>query len=158
MISLDQNCGITQLREAAGSGNIEKIRAILSEWREHSADSELFVENAVPVLSDAIEHDSVEVVESLLEYHVPMNPLLVLKATRNTSYRILQALFNHGWDINTPIDPYTPPSSCVSSIITYLFFPLPDIILTVLVQFIFARQEFDQMVARPWSESQPAMR
>jgi hypothetical protein len=110
MISLDQNRSITQLREAALSGNIERIRAILSEWRGHFADNELFVEITVPILSDAIEHNSVKVVEALLDCHVPMNPLLVLKATRNTSYQILQAFFNHGWDINTPIDSYTPPA------------------------------------------------
>lgn len=64
----------------------------------------------VPILSEAIEQSLVEVVEALLDCHVPMNSVLFLKATRNTSYQILQAFLNHGWDINTPIDSYTPPA------------------------------------------------
>lgn len=110
MTSLDQNGGITQLREAAFSGHVERVRAILSEWRETPGDDKLFAENTVPVLSEAIERDLAEVVESLLAYHVPMNSELFLKATRNTSYRILEAFLHHGWDINTPINLYTPPA------------------------------------------------
>ena len=106
----DQNCGITQLREAALSGDVERVRAVLSEWRETPGDDKVFVENAVPILCEAIEHDLAEVVESLLIYQVPMNSELFLKATRKTSYPILQAFLHHGWDINTPINPYTPPA------------------------------------------------
>lgn len=110
MTSRDRNCGITQLREAALSGHVERLRAILSGWRETHGDDNVLAENTVPVLSEAIERDLAEVVESLLVYQVPMNSELFLKATRNTSYQILQAFLHHGWDINTPINPYTPPA------------------------------------------------
>lgn len=105
----DQNRGITQLRGAALAGNIEGIRAILSGWRGDNSD-ERFVQNTAPILSEAIENDSAEVVETLLDYHVPMNSELFLKATRNTSYRILQAFLRHGWElmrqlIHIPLQP-----------------------------------------------------
>ncbi|PYI32281.1 ankyrin [Aspergillus indologenus CBS 114.80] len=110
MTSHDQNCDIRQLQEAALSGYVDRVRAILLEWRETLGDDKVFAENTVPILDEAIERDLAEVVETLLTYQVPMNAELFLKATRNTSYRILQAFLHHGWDINTPVSPYTPPA------------------------------------------------
>ncbi|KAJ5963496.1 uncharacterized protein N7479_003372 [Penicillium vulpinum] len=43
-----------------------------------------------------------------------MSARLFMKATQNTSYQILQAFLDHGWDINTPIDSNTPPGLAFS--------------------------------------------
>ena len=100
MISHDQNCGNTQLRETALFSYVERVRAILSEWREIPGKDKVFVENTVPILFEAIDRTLAEVVEALLVYQGPMNSELFLKAMRNTSYRILQAFLHRGWDAN----------------------------------------------------------
>jgi hypothetical protein len=106
----DQNHDIAKLREAALSGQIHVIRATLEEWPKDHGAKELFVKNTCLLLSEAVNHNLVSVVECLLDFHVPINAQLFLIATRNTSYRILEAFLHHGWDINTPIDSYTPPA------------------------------------------------
>ena len=106
--SPDQNCDMKELRDAALSCNLERIGAILTEWQADSKDG--FTQNPVPILREAIDRDLAEVVECFLNHHVPMNSMLVLEATRNTSYRILQAVLDNGWDINEPISSYEPPA------------------------------------------------
>ncbi|KAI9375580.1 ankyrin repeat-containing domain protein [Aspergillus egyptiacus] len=91
---------ITQLREVALAGDVGRIRAILPGSRGNDGEDGLFVQHTAPILSEAIENDSVDVVEALLDCDVPMNIQLFLKATRNTSYRILDAFLHHGWDIS----------------------------------------------------------
>ncbi|RHZ62026.1 ankyrin repeat domain-containing protein [Aspergillus thermomutatus] len=105
---------MTELQVVALSGNIERLYATLSQLRESSIDDETFEAKTVPVLYKAIEDNSLEVVECLLDNQVPMNPWLFMKATENTSYQILQAFLNHGWDINAPIDSNTPPALACS--------------------------------------------
>lgn len=94
MTLYDQNCGITQLREAALFGYVERVRGIL-KWRKTPSNDEVSAENTVPIPFEAIERDLAEVVKALLVYEVPMNSELFLKATRKTSYRILQAFLHH---------------------------------------------------------------
>lgn len=111
----DQSRGITQLRKLAFSGNIEGLRATLSDWREGHGIDELFIQNTAILLSEAVDHNFFEVAECLLDFHVPMNTNLFLKATRNTLYRILTAFLHHGWDINAPVDPFTPSALALVS-------------------------------------------
>ena len=87
---------ITQLRERALVGDVDRIRAILPASQGNGRDNDCFVQNTATILFEAIENDSAEVVEALLDCDVPMNAQLFLKATRNTSYRVLHTFLRHG--------------------------------------------------------------
>lgn len=63
----DQSHSITQLQKLAFSGNIEGLRAILPDWRAGHGIDELFIQNTAILLSEAVDRNSFEVAECLLD-------------------------------------------------------------------------------------------
>lgn len=117
-IAFDQ---MSQLRADISSGNMEGFNATLSKLRG-SLDNETFQAKLTPLLREAVETNSFQVVHFFLENHVPMNSQFVLRATMNTSYQTLEVFLNHGWDINTPLDWVTPPALAYVDLILIIDF------------------------------------
>ncbi|KAJ5484589.1 hypothetical protein N7453_012057 [Penicillium expansum] len=104
LIAFDQT---TRLRADLSSGNLEGIRSTLSELR-YSLNDETLQAKTVPLLREAVERYSYQLVECFLQSHVALSSKLVLKATINASYQTLEVFLTHGWDINAPVDSNTP--------------------------------------------------
>ncbi|KAJ5741110.1 hypothetical protein N7493_000982 [Penicillium malachiteum] len=104
---------IAQLRANTLSCNIEGIQATLSELRL-SLDDETFQAKTIPFLHDAVEKNEVRLVDCFLKNNVSINSQLVVKATTNTAYQILEVFLNYGWNINTPINLYSPSALACS--------------------------------------------
>ena len=62
----------------------------------------------VLILREAIENNAVSLVKCLLDNQVPMKAGHFKMATQNTSYQILQAFLDHGWDITPQLTHIRP--------------------------------------------------
>lgn len=98
---------MAQLRAYFQSNNLGGVHATLSKLRD-SLDDETFQAKTFPLLYEAVEKNSFNLICCFLENHVSMDSRLVVRAATNTSYQALEALFTHGWDINSPVDWDTP--------------------------------------------------
>lgn len=88
---------LTKLVKASSEGDIDSL-------------GEAFSHLLAPALYTAVETGQVVPVAYLLDRGAAVNEGLVLLATESRSREILQLLFEHGWDINTPIDFLRPPA------------------------------------------------
>ncbi|KAJ5608653.1 hypothetical protein N7528_009220 [Penicillium herquei] len=104
---------IAQIRANTSSRNIEGIHATLSQLRL-SLDDKTFQAKTIPFLRDAVEKNEARLVDCFLQNNVSINSQLVVTATTNTSYQILEVFLNHGWNINTPIHFYSPSALACS--------------------------------------------
>ncbi|KAJ5718859.1 uncharacterized protein N7483_009941 [Penicillium malachiteum] len=104
---------MTRLRANILSSNIEEINATLAELRDN-LDDETFQAKTGSLFRDAIEKNEFQLVDCYLRNYASINSQLIVKATRNTSYQILELFLNYGWDINMPIDSYSPPAIAFS--------------------------------------------
>lgn len=77
---------MAQLHADISSENLEGIDSTLSELRG-CLDDETFQAKTVPLLRDAVEKDSSQLVECFLDNNVALNSQLILKATVNASYQ-----------------------------------------------------------------------
>lgn len=104
LIALEE---MAQLRAYFQSNNKEGVYSTLSKLRD-SLDDEAFQARTIPLLYEAVENNSLDLIRCFLENHVPLHSQLVVKATRNTSYQVLEAFLANGWDINAPVNWATP--------------------------------------------------
>lgn len=97
------NCGegyhswLNKLGKASSDSDIDSIGEAISHL-------------LAPALCTAVESDQVAVVAYLLGRGAVVTEGLVLLATESRSRGILQLFFEHGWDINKPIDFFRPPA------------------------------------------------
>ena len=93
----------------ARSSITERLDAMLDDSQRANGFSEPEMVTVL-ILRETIENNAVSLVKCLLNNQVPMKAGHFKMATQNTLYRILQAFLDHGWDINRPINSYTPPA------------------------------------------------
>lgn len=101
---------LDNLNTASATGSIDTLRIFFSKWQNEFFSNQHLLGSLSSVLSSAVANNQVACVIYLLDEGVPVNQEVFLYATKRKLYPILQAFLEHGWDINTPISPLTPPA------------------------------------------------
>lgn len=101
---------IDHLKAAAVAKNVKAVQQYFETWQASPVAKRLPIDGFTVVLYEAVINQSTETVTCLLDYGLPMTAELFLAATQAESYGILQAVLDHGWDINTPMNLLTLPA------------------------------------------------
>ncbi|KAL9103918.1 MAG: hypothetical protein Q9163_001066 [Psora crenata] len=101
---------VSKVNAAITTGDLATVKAVFeSDWLEKSQDDRIDINRFASSLAATIMHDHVSVAAYLLSHGVRMNISHFKLAVERKSYSILQLFLDSGWDINEPINWFTPP-------------------------------------------------
>ncbi|KAK0248849.1 hypothetical protein B0A54_12768 [Friedmanniomyces endolithicus] len=97
------------IEAAATAGDLEAVRCLM-DYIKRSGGAQRATLLSGSALMFAVDYGRKDVVEYLLSEGLTVHTTHVKVATINKDAAVLELLFTHGWDINTPIEWCVPPA------------------------------------------------
>lgn len=124
---------LQQLSEASSTGDLDRAKFVLEQWKGLDQGSPYPLEPLQPALHIAASNKQVSTVSYLLTQGLYVDKVAVNAAVSAKATDVLQAYLDHGWDINQSLGLGGGPA------LTTRFVVSPSLILESIVYDVHAR-------------------
>lgn len=100
---------VEEVSDLCVNGNIQKFREVFESRLSIHGPDDFDIREFWPVMVEAIRQDNAQFIFELFRHGLEMDELYASQAVKAKAKNALQALLQHGWDINQPMSEVKPP-------------------------------------------------